>query len=118
MSRDHELLVLKRAEALSLDVHRSALRIRRGVAPSVKRQLLRAVESIASNIAEGSALDSRAQFAHHLGHALASARESRSQLRLARGLKLLPEQDIDRYLDEVDQISAMTYALRRRLHEE
>ena len=108
-------MVLQRAEALSLEVHRSALRIRRGVAPSVKRQLLRAIESIASNIAEGSALDSRAHFAHHLGHALASAKESRSQLRLARGLKLLPAEDIERYLDELDQISAMTFALRRRV---
>jgi four helix bundle protein len=55
----------------------------------LRRQLLRAIRSIAANLAEGSGSDSQAVFARHIAIALGSAKESECHLQIARDAGLI-----------------------------
>ncbi len=55
----------------------------------LRRQLLRAIRSIAANLAEGAGSDSQAVFARHIAIALGSAEESECHLRIARDAGLM-----------------------------
>lgn len=55
----------------------------------LRRQLLRAIRSIAANLAEGAGSDSQAVFARHIAIALGSAKESECHLRIARDAGLI-----------------------------
>lgn len=55
----------------------------------LRRQLLRAIRSIAANLAEGAGSDSQAVFARHIAIALGSAKESECHLRIARDAGLM-----------------------------
>ena len=59
-------------------------------------QLQRAVVSISSNIAEGSARPSDADFAHFLDTALGSAYEVETQLLIAKNVGYIQEEQFDR----------------------
>lgn len=59
-------------------------------------QLQRAVVSISSNIAEGSARPSDADFAHFLDTALGSAYEVETQLLIAKNIGYIQEEQFDR----------------------
>ena len=59
-------------------------------------QLQRAVVSISSNIAEGSARPSDADFAHFLDTALGSAYEVETQLIIAKNVGYIQEEQFDR----------------------
>ena len=71
-------------------------------------QLQRAVVSISSNIAEGTARSSDADFAHFLDFALGSAFEVETQLKIAKNVG---------YFDNLDENLNVNYqALMDRLH--
>lgn len=77
-------------------------------------QLLRSVESIRFNIAEGCGLNSDAQLARHILIALGSANEAQDQLDALNDLGLVSGDD--RALsDEARQLRAMLASLHRRL---
>ena len=67
-------------------------------------QLQRAVVSISSNIAEGAARTSDADFAHFLDFALGSAFEVETQLTIARNVNYLDE---TRYKDLITKLSSI-----------
>jgi four helix bundle protein len=115
MPNHHKLQVWHRANALSLDVHRAARRIRASAAPGLKTQLLRAVGSIAANVGEGAADRTPAEFAHFVTIAIGSANETETHLLLAFGMELIPKADGARLLDELDQIRRMLFGLRKFL---
>ena len=74
-------------------------------------QLQRAVVSISSNIAEGAAKGSNAEFAHFLGHALGSAFEVESQLLIARNVGYLEEERYKELLVKLNSIERQLNAL-------
>ena len=78
-------------------------------------QLWRASSSIASNIAEGAAYDSHAQFARYLTYALGSANETESQLALAVRAHLFDPRRGERLLRELDEIKRMLWTFRKRV---
>ena len=115
MSNHQKLLVGHRANALSIAVHRVVSSIPRGAAPGLKPQLLRAVSSIAANIAEGAGRGTKAEFAQFVSIAIGSANETETHLMLALGLELIRPEPAARLLDELDQIRRMLFGLRKFL---
>ena len=67
-------------------------------------QLQRAVVSISSNIAEGSAKPSDAEFAHFLDTALGSAFEVETQLQIAKNVGYINEELYNNLLTEINNI--------------
>ena len=67
-------------------------------------QLQRAVVSISSNIAEGSAKPSDAEFAHYLDTALGSSYEVETQLQIANKVKYIDEETYQMFLNDVVEI--------------
>ena len=82
---------------------------------SLKDQIERAALSIPCNIAEGSERGSTRDFAHFLNFSKGSCGELRTQLYIARKLKLLPKSDFENLIAETKEISAMLEGLRRSI---
>ena len=118
MGNPRRLHVLERAEALAAAIHIFVRRIPRRDTAEIRAQTLRAVMSIAFNIAEGAGCSSARQFSNYLGNAIRSCNEVESQLRLARRLRLRPTKEIDAYLIELGEIRAMCIGLKRRVDEQ
>lgn len=80
-------------------------------------QLQRAVVSIASNIAEGCARPSDADFAHFLDMALGSAYEVETQLLISKNLKYITEDHFNSMSNELQeierQITALIFKIRK-----
>ncbi len=106
------LVVAERAHELTLAVFRETNAWPERV---LVIQLRRAVLSVPSNIAEGAARESRAEFARFVAIALSSAAEAHYQLRLARDLGHLPPPRHTALSDELEQIKRMLGALLRTL---
>ena len=111
------LQVVQRAFALSVDVHRLADRHQDAMAhssPGMRHQLLRAVNSIALNLAEGTGHDAPAKTASFCSIAIASCNEVELQLRLALALQAIPA-EYDTLIEEVIEIRRMTYGFRKHV---
>ena len=82
-------------------------------------QLQRAVVSISSNIAEGSARTSDADFAHFLDFALGSAFEVETQLTIAKNVKYLDEKlyhDLIMKLSSIErQLNGLISSIRKNI---
>jgi len=83
--------------------------------PTLRSQTLRAVQSIGSNIAEGSGGEN-ADFARFLGHALRSTLEVENDLLLARDLGLIRESDWLPLGERTDNLRRKIIALIRRVN--
>ena len=79
-------------------------------------QIRRAVNSIASNIAEGSARPA-ADFARFIGYATGSLFEVVTQSTIARNEGLLRDEDYEKLYADAEEISRMLSGLRRSLGE-
>ncbi|WP_310571525.1 four helix bundle protein [Gemmatimonas sp.] len=113
----NNLVVLARARAFAVDLHRAVERRERLIgrtSPGLRNQMLRASLSIALNVGEGAGKDTRAEFAQFVGHAIGSANEVEQQMLLAQALALF-DAEIDPLLDECCGIRMMLYGLRKRL---
>jgi four helix bundle protein len=82
---------------------------------TLKDQIGRASLSIPCNIAEGSERGSTKDFAHFLNFSKGSCGELRTQLYIARKLKLLNKTNFESCVAETKEISAMLEGLRRSI---
>src|SRR5438477_4517855 len=82
---------------------------------TLKDQIGRALLSIPCNIAEGSERGSTKDFAHFLNFSKGSCGELRTQLYIARKLKLLGNADFAHFVAETKEISKMLEGLRRSI---
>lgn len=71
----------------------------------IGKQLLRSGTSIGANIVEAQASGTRKDFANFLNHALKSANESKFWLGLLRDSGNARPEEVDKILEETDQIS-------------
>lgn len=90
MNDRRNLRVLDASFALVAAVHASARTVDVAQVPGLRAQLLRAVDSVPSNISEG-ARGGRAQFARYLRLALGSADEAGTHLRIAYHARALDQ---------------------------
>jgi len=82
---------------------------------TLKDQIGRASLSIPCNIAEGSERGSTKDFAHFLNFFKGSCGEVRTQVYIARKLKLLSKSNFDQFVTETKEISRMLEGLRRSM---
>src|ERR1700746_1849213 len=82
---------------------------------TLKDQIQRASLSIPCNIAEGSERGSIKDFAHFLNFSKCSCAELRTQVYIARKLKLLDKSEFDQFVVETKEISKMLEGLRRSI---
>ena len=111
------LKVVQCAFALSVDVHRMADLAQDAMArlsPGMRNQLLRAVNSIALNLAEGAGHTSPAKTASFCNTAIGSCNEVELQLRLARALDIISS-DHESLIDEVIEVRRMTFGFRKHV---
>ena len=114
--RFEDLIVWRKAEDLSVEVYRatawpSAFARDSGLSDQIRR----AAVSIMSNIAEGFARYSRAEFRHFLSIACGSAAEVRSQLHLAHRLGYIEASEHSSLVEHSREISRLLAALRHSL---
>ena len=81
----------------------------------MKDQIQRAGLSIPCNIAEGSERGSTKDFAHFLNYSKGSCGELRTQVYIARKLKMLSKSSFETLVAETKEISAMLEGLRRSI---
>lgn len=77
----------------------------------LKDQMLRAAVSIPSNLAEGSERNSIPEFKRFINIAKGSAAELRTQVYIAREVKILSEENTSALIQELKSISKMLQAL-------
>jgi len=103
--------VWHRAHAFNLEVQRVVRTFPRGYA-ELKSQLLRAADSIPSNIVEGCGAATRKELARYLDISIKSAFEVDYRLQFARDDGVLPFAKWQSLTEEVIQIRKMLYAFR------
>lgn len=107
-----KLAVWQRAQAISVEVYRLLSDCRDW---GFKDQITRSTNSIADNIAEGAERPGKAEFRQFLGYAKGSAGESRAQTYRAQSLNYISNEDAQRLVKELKEISKMIHALRKSL---
>jgi four helix bundle protein len=112
-----DLMVFRRAYALSLEVHRASLKWPRAEqVGGIASQLRRSSKSVCALIIEGGGRlrRSRAEFARYLVMALGSADESKLGCRYAEDLGHATPADAARWRTEYEQIARMPQGLLAR----
>ena len=82
---------------------------------TLRDQIERAGLSIPSNLAEGAERGSNKDFAHFLNFSKGSCGELRTQIYIARKLKLLGKSNFEHFVTETKEISKMLEGLRRSI---
>jgi four helix bundle protein len=110
-----ELNVWKRSMGLVTDVYALTRSFPREELFGLTSQLRRATVSVPLNIAEGAGADSPKEFRRFLVIALRSLYETMTALEIAERLKLASKSEVQRLLDEADQIAGMLVGLGKSL---
>jgi four helix bundle protein len=110
-----ELLVWQKGIALTKGVYALTQRFPADEKFGLVSQLRRAAVSVPSNIAEGQARRSSAEFAHFLSVCLGSLAELEPQLIIARELRLAEESQIEPLIDRIHELQKMLHSLRSKL---
>ncbi|MBA3670598.1 MAG: four helix bundle protein [Gemmatimonadaceae bacterium] len=114
--QDHtKLLVWQRARSLTVAIHEATKRIPHASVPGLRSQILRAVMSIGTNVAEGANRDSRADFARFVTMAIASCSEVEHHLSVCDDLGLMDRSIAERLERQTVELRRMLFGLRRAL---
>jgi len=113
----HRLEVWKKAHALSLAVIQAMPQRSRRHA-SLVNQIIKSAESIPTNIVEGRAADSDAEFARFLRVSYKSSGELNYQLECAVGRGIIPQKVYDELRVKLVEVQVKLLALIRRLVED
>jgi four helix bundle protein len=113
MQNFRRLHVWERAHQFALDVRIATESFPRSGYSELKAQLVRAAESIPTNIVEGCGASSRKEFARYLDISIKSTFEVEYQLQLAKDYSILLPNRWESLSSEVVQIRRMLYGLRK-----
>lgn len=115
-----KLIAWQKAHAFAISVHRVSRDADFRSTPGLRSQLLRAVDSVSANIAEGAGKPTEAEFCRFLDIALGSAREVDNHLMLAAALGCMDDRASLKLLADADEVKRILYSLgraaRRRMH--
>lgn len=110
-----KLRVWQAAQAMAIEAHRLAGRMRGLRSSALRDQFMRAAMSVPTNIVEGSAHSSPREFARFLQYALASVSELEGHAQLARDLELMTEHDFIPFLARIVDVRKMLHGLLKTL---
>lgn len=110
-----KLRVWKKAHALALCAHQTALSIRGSQYASLRSQIIRASMSIPANIVEGREQKSEAEFCRFLRYALSSTSELEYHLIIARDINVIKPADFVEVLTPLKEVRMMLFGLLKRL---
>lgn len=96
------LEIYKLAENLSLDVYAAVKELPKEELYGLTSQIKRAITSVLLNIAEGSSISSRKDFAHFIDISIGSLFESKASLLLVRKLNYISEKRLNAILTNTD----------------
>jgi four helix bundle protein len=105
------LRVWREAHQLALDTYAVAARFTSPLAWPLRNQLLRAVVSVPSNIAEGAGRTTDADFRRFLTHSLGSLNEVEYDLLLARDLGFVQDAEHSLLRREIENVRRMLSGL-------
>ncbi|MGA9979717.1 MAG: four helix bundle protein [Candidatus Sulfotelmatobacter sp.] len=110
-----DLVVWKKSMTLVLDVYRSTQAFPKPETYGLVAQLRRAAVSVPSNIAEGQARISTAEFKQSLGHARGSLMEVETQILIARELGYLEDDQTEQLLSASAEVGKILNGLPNSL---
>jgi four helix bundle protein len=110
-----DLIVWKKSMSLVLDVYRNTNAFPKVETYGLVSQLRRAAVSIPSNIAEGQARISTAEFKQSLGHARGSLMEVETYILLAQELGYLERDQSEKLLAETTEVGKILNGLLNSL---
>ena len=117
MGNYKKLLVWQKGHELSMDIHHAAGRIRGAMHLSLRSQMVRAAQSIPSNIVEGRGTQTDREFAKYIRSAVSSSDELEYHLLSARDRGVMSHAIHDSLLERVVEVRKMLYGLLDRLNE-
>ena len=115
MSDFKQLLVWQKAQAMALDAHRVASRIRGRDNWRLRSQIIGAAQSVPATIVEGTGQQSSREFMRYLRISLNSTTELEHHLLTARELRVVRDADSLSLLSQVIEVRKMLYGLLRYL---
>jgi four helix bundle protein len=107
------LIAWQKAHAFSIAVHAAYQSKRVNVSPGLRSQILRAVNSISDNLAEGCAKRSRLELGRYADMAYASAKEVENDLIKSRDLGILSRVVFEDLVTQGDEVAHLCFALAR-----
>src|ERR1700694_5369912 len=110
-----KLKVWRKAHALALNVYRVATRIRGADNASLRNQLLRAAQSVPTNIVEGTGHTSGKEFGRFLSISLKSTSELEYHLIFAREIRVISLNDFQSLSAQAIEVRKMLHGLRNRV---
>ena len=108
-----KIIAWQKAHGLAVTIHRISTDADFRSTPGLRSQLLRAVDSVPANIAEGAGKPSESEFSRYLDIALGSAREVDNHLILAAALGCVDERASAKALEDADEVKRILYSLAR-----
>ena len=115
MSDFRKLKVWEKSHALALDAISVAKKIRGSDNAPLRLQIVRAAESIPTNIVEGTGQESAKEFGRFLSIAIKSSSELEYHLILAGDRELITRSDFTSLTEQTIQVRRMLYVLRTRV---
>ena len=115
MSNFRKLKVWEKSHALALDAISVAKKIRGSDNAPLRLQIVRAAESIPTNIVEGTGQESAKEFGRFLSIAIKSSSELEYHLILAGDRELITRSDFTSLTEQTIQVRRMLYVLRTRV---
>ena len=117
MASYKDLIVWQKAMDLVVEIYRICKFLPKEENYGLSDQMRRSVVSIASNIAEGQARDSKKDFIRFLSIAQGSKAELETQIEICRRLKYIPDNELQKSENLASETGKMLRNLIRKLQE-
>jgi len=110
-----KLIIWQKAMDFGEDIHKLSLGFPKLELYNLSSQILRASDSIALNISEGSILQSGSEFSRFLGYSIRSLAEVVTCLYKAEKRKYIDKETFDKYYKEAFHLMNMLIAFKNKL---
>ncbi len=110
------LIIWQKAMNFGEDIHQLSNNFPKKEMYNLSSQILRAVDSIALNISEGSIGQSNPEFKKFMGYSIRSLAEVVTCLHKAKRRSYLTEQEFNKYYDESYHLMNMMIAFKKKIN--